>query len=119
MARPTPILLVLTALLSGCTAEHYEREADRQVTALVKDRENKSLGYQPKVDVPVDRKEVVPTKQAYAKIPQSAIPRDGQTQAEELKVELHYGPLGPKRFDWGDTTLSDDGGANITFESLD
>jgi hypothetical protein len=120
MARFTAILSLFVALIAGCTAEYYERQADRQVTALVKDREDKALGYQPKADVPVDRKEVVPSKQAFAKIPQTAIPRNGEIQAEELKVELHYGPLGPKRFDWGDTTASDDQrGGNITFDSLD
>lgn len=118
MSRPHAILALCLLCVGGCTAESYERQADRQVTALVKDRETKALGYKPQVDVPVDQKQVVPSKQAYTRIPQSAVPREGQAQAEELKVELHYGPLGPKRFDWGDTTMSDQG-ENISFESLD
>jgi outer membrane protein TolC len=103
--------------MGGC-ADFYERQADRQVTALVKDRQTKSLGYQPAIDVPVDHKEVVPSKQAFAKIPQTAIPYEAGVQAEELRVVLPYAPLGPKRFDWGDTTPSDDAG-NVTFDSLD
>ncbi|MEZ0266603.1 MAG: TolC family protein, partial [Phycisphaerae bacterium] len=78
----------------------YERDADRQVTAIVKQREQQALGYQPAADAqvePTDRK-IAPS--AYAKIPVSPILPPGSAQVEEQKVEVEYAPLGPKRFDW-------------------
>jgi hypothetical protein len=111
-----PLVLLLAA--GGC-ADFYERQADRQVQALVKDREKKTLNYQPQVEAPVDHKNVTPTRDAYVKIPQSAVVRDGASQVEPLKVELHYGALGPRRFDWPDVQRQpSDPGGNI-FESLD
>src|SRR4051794_37378362 len=79
-----PLVLVVAA--GGC-ADFYERQADRQVQALVKDRENKTLNYRPQVEAPVDHQAVLPHKDAYVKIPQSAVVHDGQPQAEALKVE--------------------------------
>jgi outer membrane protein TolC len=114
-----PILAFSVLLAGGCTAEYYERQADRQVLALVKDRETKTLGYQPQVDVPSDEKITKPTRQAFVKIPQTAVPREGQSQVEPLKVELQYAPLGPKRFDWGDAQSTDASESNPIFESLD
>lgn len=98
--RPTVILFACFCL-TGCTAEYYERQADRQVMQIVKERQKQTLGYEAPVDVSNDPKQTVrPTTQAYAKIPQTPVVPPGQPQVEELKVELHYGPLGPKRFDW-------------------
>jgi outer membrane protein TolC len=114
------ILLPALLFAGGCTAEYYERQADRQVTALVKDRETKSLGYQPQVDASTDHKNVTPSKQAFVKIPQTSIPRDGQSQAEPLRIELQYGPLGPARFDWGNVPNPSEGSRSISaFDSLD
>ena len=61
------ILVVVAALtVSGC-ADFAEREADRQVTALVTDRQDKTLGYRPELEAKTDPKNVKPTTQAYAK----------------------------------------------------
>ena len=38
--------LTILALLTGCTAEHYQASADRQVYSMLKDREQKTLAYQ-------------------------------------------------------------------------
>jgi len=98
MIRTGTILMLLT-VLAGC-ADLAERQADRDVMALVKDRQNKTIGYQPQVDAKSDPRQVIPTTQAYAKIPQTPLQPPGAPQAEPLKVELHYGTLGPRRFDW-------------------
>lgn len=116
------LLPVLLLTAGGCTADFYERQADRQVLALVKDREKKTLGYEPEVEASVDHKNVTPSKRAYVKIPQSAIPRDGQAQAEPLRVQLQYGPLGPRRVDWAEEMPDAPEGARASaaiFESLD
>jgi hypothetical protein len=97
--RYSIFIFVLALVVSGC-ADFAEREADRQVTALVTDREDKTLGYRPEVEQRTDHKDVVPTTQSYAKIPQTPLPPRAQAQAEPLHVVLEYGPLGPKRFDW-------------------
>ena len=123
LRRPRAILALAFLLAGGCTAEYYERQADRQVMALVKDRQAKALGYQPEVDVPLTGKPVDPPKQAFAKIPQTAVQHDAQTQADAFRVELQYGPLGPKRFDWGESSpagsAADGARAGAFFESLD
>jgi hypothetical protein len=100
--RVAAILAVLLTL-AGCTADYYEREADRQVQQLVKDRQNKTIGYQPQVEAEVDHKAVLPTTRAYAKIPQTPIPSPSPSQVEPQKVVLTYEALGPRRFDWPET----------------
>jgi hypothetical protein len=113
------ILFILLAAISvsGCTADFYERQADRQVSGIVKEREKQTLGYTPEAEAKTDPKAVKATTQAYAKIPQTPIPAPGVPQVEPLQVELHYGPLGPKRFDWPNVAQSNRGTAS--YESLD
>src|SRR5258706_15495267 len=111
------ILVVAALILSGCSAEFAEREADRQVTALVTDRQDKTLGYRPQVEARTDPKNVTPTTQAYEKIPQTPHAPAAPPQAELLRVVLEYGALGPKRFGWGG---SEDGPkATFDYETLD
>ncbi|MDB5321430.1 MAG: putative outer rane efflux protein [Phycisphaerales bacterium] len=111
------ILVVAALILSGCSAEFAEREADRQVTALVKDRQDKTLGYRPQVEATTDPKNVKPTTQAYAKIPQTPHAPAAAPQAEPLRVVLEYGQLGPKRFDWA--SGEDIPRASFDYETLD
>jgi hypothetical protein len=110
-------ILLLAVGLGGCSADFAEREADRQVTALVKDRQEKTLGYQPQVEAKTDPKNVIPTTRAYAKIPQTPLPPVAAPQAEPLRVVLEYGRLGPKRFDWA--SGDDIPRSTISYESLD
>jgi hypothetical protein len=114
--RITAFILLFGLLVSGC-ADFAEREADRQVNALVKDRQDKTLGYRPQVEATTDHKNVVPTTQAYAKIPQTPHAPPAPPQAEPLRVVLEYGRLGPKRFDWA--TGADVPHSTFDYESLD
>jgi outer membrane protein TolC len=109
-------ILVVAVALSGC-ADFAEREADRQVTALVKDRQQKTLGYKPEVSAPVDHKDVQPTTRAYSKIPQTPLAPVAKAQAEPLHITLEYGPLGPRRFDWA--TGEDMPRSTFSYETLD
>jgi hypothetical protein len=114
--RTSASILVFSLFLSGC-ADFAEREADRQVNALVKDRQDKTLGYRPQVEATTDHKNVVPTTQAYAKIPQTPHAPAAPPQAEPLRVVLEYGRLGPKRFDWA--SGEDVPHSTFDYESLD
>jgi outer membrane protein TolC len=111
------LLAFVCLYLSGCTAEFYERDADRQVTSIVKDRERKTLGYEPQVEAKTDPQSVKPSRDAYAKIPQTPIPERGAPQVEPLKVELQYGPLGPKQIDWPNVKQTER--STYSYESLD
>ncbi|HYE19788.1 MAG TPA: TolC family protein [Tepidisphaeraceae bacterium] len=99
MRRRLPFI-IFAAALTGCSESFYERDADRQVTAIVKQREQQALGYQPAADVKVEPSDRNIAPSAYAKIPVSPIPPPGSAQVEEQNVEVEYAPLGPKRFDW-------------------
>ena len=81
--KPSRAILLAVLFLTGCTADFYERQADRQVARIVNQREKQVLGYQPQVDVPASDPEVVtPTKESYAKIPQTPIVPSAPPQVE-------------------------------------
>jgi hypothetical protein len=81
----------------GCTAGWYERSADKQVHRILRDRKEQTLGYQPQTVAPttVDPK---PSKQAYAKIPQTPIPPPLPEVVERSEYERLWVPLGPQDF---------------------
>src|SRR6478672_6179712 len=67
------VVIFWSCLLAGCSADWYERSADRQVQQLVRDREERGLAYTPEVDAA----RTVPTQtssSAYAKIPATPVP---------------------------------------------
>jgi hypothetical protein len=119
-ARGAASVVMVSLLAAGGCADFAERQADREVAALVKDRQDKTVGYQAQVEAPTDPKAVRPTMQAYAKIPQTPLQPPAAPQAEPLKVELQYGPLGPQRLDWPEGGISEDAPrTGSTYESLD
>ena len=67
------LILVLCLALAGCSSDSYVRDADRQVGKLLRDREDKTLGYEPKTEVSA-KIPPAPAKKTYAKIPASPIP---------------------------------------------
>ena len=87
-------LLVLGGFLCGCSPDHYARQADLDVQALVRDREKQTLDYAPQVETPLPELKPVP-KKAYDKLPTSPIPPRGPSALEIEKVVLPHGPLGP------------------------
>jgi outer membrane protein TolC len=117
-----PLRIISTILLAGfalngCTADSYEREADRQIQSLVKEREKSTIGYQPQVDASAKPPDRVAPAQAYSKIPQTPLQSAVARQVEPLRVELQYGPLGPKRFDWA--TGDDMPHTGFSYDTLD
>lgn len=93
-------ILALASLLTGCTADFYENQADREVTQIVKDREKRTLGYEPAVQAQTQPDDYKAPAPAFNKIPASPIVRDAQSSVQPLRVELVYSPLGPRRGIW-------------------
>jgi outer membrane protein TolC len=88
------LILVAALALAGCSADSYVRDADRQVHGLLRDREDKTLGYEPKTEVSSEIPPP-PAKKAYEKIPASPIPQEQNSRIEPAVVQLNYEPLGP------------------------
>ena len=85
--------------------------------ALVKSRQDTTLGYRPEVEAKSPSQDRVAPPQAYAKIPQTPLQPAMARQVAPLRIELNYGPLGPKRFDWA--TGADIPRTTFSYESLD
>jgi hypothetical protein len=89
-------VFILTALLlSACTPDDYQKSADLQVNALVKDREQQTLGYTPQVDASVKTSGTV-TPKSYEKVPLTPIPPTTMPAIEPDRYTLEYGKLGPE-----------------------
>jgi outer membrane protein TolC len=89
------ILLSVGLVTAGCTAEHHRRSADRQVQQIVHDRQLRTLGYTPEVDVPIEMPDR-PTRRAYAHIPTTPIAPPLPPAVDRADLEAPYGPLGPE-----------------------
>src|SRR5947207_3092019 len=87
------LTLSLAVFLAGC-ADAYVRDADRQVNALLRDREQKALGYKSKTEVSSEIPPA-PKKKAYAAIPSSPIPPASPSPIEPTRIVLSYEKLGP------------------------
>lgn len=89
-------LFILVVLASGCTPDAYQQQADLQVSKILRDRKEETLGYTPKT--PIAPTEVAPpTKKSYAKIPQTPVPPPTTAPIETSPSILPYGPLGPEK----------------------
>jgi len=92
------ILLGIAALglFGGCSANYYRRSADRQVTGILRDRMDPTLGYAPEVDVPVVA-DATPAKSAFKKVPVTpkAPPTTAPIEPSD-DVPFKAGPLGPE-----------------------
>ena len=83
------------ALLTGCSANTYQKWADQQVDSIVHNREEATLGYTPQVVAPVTVNPN-PTTQAYAKVPPSPRPPATTAPIEPSQSQLKFGKLGPE-----------------------
>lgn len=87
---------VATIPIAGCTPDEYKREADLQVSKLVKDRERQTLSYAPQVEVRDDPTPAAPHK-PYEMIPASPLPVASGSVLEPVKVVVPYGAPGPDK----------------------
>lgn len=95
-AKPVILLAVATvASLAGCSADLYRNWADQQVDAIVKERADETLGYNPQVEAAVEANPN-PTTQAYDKVPLTPKPPPTTSPIEPSDLALSFGPLGPE-----------------------
>jgi outer membrane protein TolC len=87
----------------GCTPTVYKNWADSQVQDILKDRKERTLGYQPEVKAETTVPDK-PSRAAYEKIPQTPIPPKAPPPLAPSQVTVPYGPLGPDVPKPGDTT---------------
>ncbi len=90
--------MAATALiLCGCSSDYYRRDADRDINALLRERKQQVLAYQPNAS-PDKGQQPIPApmgKGIYEKIPVSPV-SDNAKQAMKLrKIEIPAVPLGP------------------------
>lgn len=82
------------ALVSGCAPDAYRRDADAQVQRIIKDRTERTLGYQPSTDLPPTAT-TRPSRAAYAPLPTTSLPPPRAPVLEPAGRGLRFGPLGP------------------------
>lgn len=93
--RSCGVYILIAVFVSACTPDQYQKSADLQVNALVKDRQQQTLGYTPQVDVSVQTSPT-PTPKSYAKVPITPIPPTTMPAIEPDRYSLEYGKLGPE-----------------------
>ncbi|MBC8107724.1 MAG: TolC family protein, partial [Anaerolineae bacterium] len=95
------VLILVTAMLlvsaSACSPDAYRRWADADVEKLLKDREKKTIDYEPQVVAPTTMP-TNPPKQAYAKVPVPPKPPEASPPLEPTMVQVPLEPLGPIEF---------------------
>ena len=91
------IIFTGIALLAGCSADSYRYAADRQVQALVRDRERRTLGYEPQVEA-VTSVSDKPAPDAYAKVPPTKLTPPTTSPIEPApEPPLPYEAMGPRQ----------------------
>jgi hypothetical protein len=88
--------LALGALFAGCGADQYRRQADADVYRILRDREAKTLDYQPESTIASEAAPPVQPR-AYARAPETPAPPPAPPPIEPAADEpLPYGPIGPE-----------------------
>lgn len=95
MAGRLLLAVACGSVVLGCSADSYRRSADREVFPLVRDREQRALGYTPQVEVKPDKAPAVPAK-VYEKIPLTHLPPPETAGIEAAASIVPYGVLGPQ-----------------------
>lgn len=89
-------LSIVFIALAGCSADSYERSADLDAQALIKDRSRSTLDYTPPSEVRNEAQRPA-TRAAYERIPFSPKPPLLQLGIEPDRAILKWEPLGPSR----------------------
>jgi len=112
------IYCVVLALLAGCSADSYRRDADAQVGRLLKDRTQKTLGYEPETRLETSPTSK-PSRAAFDKLPATPLPPPNIPALEPMARGLQAGGmLGPEMLFSPDQQLlnSDELGADTALQ---
>lgn len=85
---------ILAGLLAGCSPDAYKRDADLQVSQILRERSKQTLDYTPQTEVRTNAP-TTPPKRAFEKIPVSPIAPPAPAPMELEHVRVPYAPLGP------------------------
>jgi outer membrane protein TolC len=94
VSRRALIVIGITGLIAGCSAESYKEAADRQVYGILKDRKEVTLGYQPEAVAETNIK-ADPPKKAFAVLPMTPKPPPVIPPMEPLRAMVPFGRLSP------------------------
>ncbi len=94
MRKWIPVFIVF--LLWGCSPESHRRSADRQVAEILRDRKERTLGYQPQTDAAADSSPL-PEKRVFPTLPVTVMSPPAPPPIERATPIVPEGPLGPER----------------------
>ncbi|HEX8343100.1 MAG TPA: TolC family protein [Tepidisphaeraceae bacterium] len=94
MRRTSTFVLLSLAALAGCTPNQYRDWADRDAQRLIKDRQQKTVGYTPQAE-PSKAENPLPTKKAYATVPVTRVPDIGGEPVRPNDYRPSLEPAGP------------------------
>lgn len=80
--------------LAGCSADAYRDQADRQVQALIRERQKTVTGYTPEIDVGPTTQPVVDRK-SYDPVPLTQYSNNQPAPIQVVTPQLRAEPLGP------------------------
>jgi outer membrane protein TolC len=88
--------LTASALVAGCSAEHYRKQADADVYRIIRQRKAETIGYQPETVIVSEAAPAVP-REAYVKTPETPMPPPAPAPIEPLiENGVPFGPVGPE-----------------------
>lgn len=85
---------VLSVSVAGCTADAYRDSADRQVQALIRERQQTATGYAPEVEI-APTTQPVPSPKAYDPVPVTQLADVKGEPVHVVTPVLNAGALGP------------------------
>ncbi|HEV7298385.1 MAG TPA: TolC family protein [Tepidisphaeraceae bacterium] len=93
--RRTFSILLVAAVVSGCSPEAYRRRADLQVDKILADRKETTLDYQPQTEVGPEETPAPPSRAAYDRVPYTVIAPPVPSPVEPSRVQMKHEALGP------------------------
>ncbi len=94
LLRAVAAPLALLMITAGCSYDAFERDADRQVQSLVKDRQQIAIGYTPDA-TPKASPATAPSRREYARVPSTNQPPLSEDPILLRTIKRQSFPLGP------------------------
>lgn len=88
-------LVVGAMFLTGCSADWYKQDADRQVYSILAERKQETLKYQPQAVAETTEKQQEPTAKSFKKVPVTPVPPPQIPPMEPRKIMTSFARLSP------------------------